>query len=184
MTKSRSGFSGSLASHNTCRPPGNDWRTDDATSIQRRPRCGRRPHRGEFPPAPPPPPSHPLLPPLPRMGEQADSGRDYMATDGECSKEFFPASSLICNIFGNIDYACLAVNLAICPCTRACGLRASLRPSKSPNGRQTRRWRAIAEEPRAAWDAHLQWIGKGRPTAAASDSTLHAVAGSASDWNW
>ena len=107
----------------------------------------------------------------PSNGEQADSGRDYMATDGECSKEFIPSSSLIGNIFGNIDYACVAVNLVICPCARACGLRASLRPSKSPNGRQTRRWRAIAEDPRAAWGAHLQWIGKGRPAAAASDST-------------
>ena len=85
----------------------------------------------------------------PSNGEQADSGRDYMATDGECPKEFIPSSSLIGNIFGNVDFACLAVNLAISPCARACGLRASLRPSKSPNGRQTRRWRAIAEDPRA-----------------------------------
>ena len=81
----------------------------------------------------------------PSNGEQADSGRDYMATDGECPKEFIPSSSLIGNIFGNVDFACLGVNLAIF----ACGLRASLRPSKSPNGRQTRRWRAIAEDPRA-----------------------------------
>ena len=53
----------------------------------------------------------------PSNGEQADSGRDYMATDGECSKEFIPSSPLIGNIFGNVDFACLA-NLAISPCAR------------------------------------------------------------------
>ena len=89
-------------------------------------------------------------PQLPSNGEQADSGRDYMATDGECPKEFIPSSSLIGKIFGNIDFACLAVNLAISPCARtvraACALacvRRNLRTAgRRADGGRLRRTRA------------------------------------------